>query len=162
MSEKTKIQSPEVIDTPVIDGIVKTATDAVDKYGDGQTLDMHGGKPKFKSGNFLIRNHDAEGLDPNIIVPSLSVKIPVGEFVDDAAWKAELTFGYQDGSLSNHVLVRKDNTITVSYYDGRPDEYLTGEGAKEFSARLDEMIQHVGEDYIDPFKDLPVIDQTHD
>ncbi|MDO8335649.1 MAG: hypothetical protein Q7T74_02595 [Candidatus Saccharibacteria bacterium] len=161
MSEKTNSTSPEAIDSSIIDDIVETATGAVDKYGDGQTPDTIGGKPKSKSGYFLIRHHGIEGLDPNK-VPSLSISVPVGEFIDDAAWKVGLTFGYQDGGLSNQVLIRKDNTIAVSYYDGRPDEYLTSEGATEFSVRLSEIVQEVGEDYIDPFKDLPVIDQPHE
>ena len=105
MSEKTNSTSPEAIDPSIVDDIVKTATGAVDKYGSGQTPDTLGGKPKSKSAYFLIRHHEIEGLDLNKI-PSLSVSVPVGEFVDDAAWKVGLTFGYQDGDLSNQVLVR--------------------------------------------------------
>ena len=150
----------EVIEADIIDGIVNTATEIVDKYGEGQSLDILGGEPKFKSGYFIVRDNEAKGLGSRI--PSLSVNIPVGDFVEQAAWKAELTFGFQHGGLSTHVLVNKDNSIMLSYYDGRPEEFMTGAAARAFGDKLAVTATQIGEDHIDHFAELPVTDQPHE
>jgi len=154
-----KMHSPEVINNATINQIVQTATEAVDKYGSGRTDDVLGGNPKYKSGLFILRSDNIEGLSDPSKVPTLSINIPVDESVDKAAWKVELVFGYQDAGLSNHLLIRKDNTIMISSYQaGDSTEYMTNELAREFSADLVEIVEQIGEDYIDPFEDLPIID----
>jgi hypothetical protein len=110
MSEVAKTLQPEFIDSKTIDGIVTTVTVAIDKYGEGQIADIISGQTMIKSGTFLVRNHELDDLDPSKI-PSLSVNIPVGDFAEGAAFRAELGFGYQDSTLSNQVLVNKDGTF---------------------------------------------------
>lgn len=105
-----------------------------------ELVDSHGQDDKsghLRTAVFYVADHEAgDGR-----YPSLKINIPKEEVSEKYAWRAELTFGNQDPSLSTHVLVRKDGTILASNYSDGEQRVFTEEQAEGFMAHLESVQQ---------------------
>lgn len=113
----------------VQDRITDMAIDLVDAHGE----DNYSGD--LRTAVFYVVDHETgDGRHP-----SLKINIPKEEVAERYAWRAELTFGNQDPSLSTHVLVKKDGSILANNYADGVQRALDEVRAENFITHLGEI-----------------------
>lgn len=124
------VASPETVPVPTDqDKLVDLVIDLVDSSG---TDDSTG---ELKSAVFYVPDNDTNDGR----YPSLKINVPNEGYSEKYQWRAELTFGNQDPSLSTHVLVRKDGSIVTTDYAGGSDRILDESQLTGFLAYLEQI-----------------------
>ena len=114
-NERKPLSVPDLV--PVAtekDNMVDLAIDLVDTNGKDDS------KGNTRTALYYVPDNDVGDNK----YPTLKIRVPKEEGSDKYQWRAQLTFGNKDASLSTLVSIRKDGTIVTHDYASGEDHEL--------------------------------------